>query len=115
MVSYLFTIIVVGSIGLIGYRMIFKKKTPSSMYTPYDDMIMGKKDDVKRNYHEQIQNTISNMKKKAIKTKPFERICLYPTINCFVNFQSIRLVFLVSVTFSLFNLGFIILPSVSLP
>ncbi|WP_353957964.1 DUF3951 domain-containing protein [Peribacillus simplex] len=89
MVSYLFTIIVVGIIGLIGYRMIFKKKTPSSMYTPYDDMIMGKKMMLKETTMNKIQNTISNMKKKAIKTKPFERICLYPAINCFVNFQSI--------------------------
>ncbi|RRN73962.1 DUF3951 domain-containing protein [Peribacillus simplex] len=57
MVSYLFTIIVVGSIGLIGYRMIFKKKTPSSMYTPYDDMIMGKKMMLKETTMNKIQNT----------------------------------------------------------
>ncbi|MFJ7686048.1 DUF3951 domain-containing protein [Peribacillus butanolivorans] len=60
MVAYVFTIIVVGIIGLIGYRMIFKKKTPSNMYTPYDDMVMGKKDDVKRNHP--IEDTKHNIK-----------------------------------------------------
>ncbi|UZD48643.1 DUF3951 domain-containing protein [Peribacillus frigoritolerans] len=48
MVSSLFILIVVGIIGFSVYNMIFKKKTPSNMYTPYDDMIMGKKDDIKR-------------------------------------------------------------------
>ncbi|MFP3509986.1 DUF3951 domain-containing protein [Peribacillus sp. SIMBA_075] len=69
MVSYLFTIVVVGIIGLIGYRMIFKKKTPSSMYTPYDDMIMGKKDDVKRNYHEQDAKHYIEYEEKSDKDK----------------------------------------------
>lgn len=50
MVSSLFIIIVVGIIVLIGYRIIFKKKTPSNMYTPYDDMLMEKKEDVKREH-----------------------------------------------------------------
>ncbi|SNT17463.1 Protein of unknown function [Bacillus sp. OK838] len=69
MVSYLFTIIVVGIIGLIGYRMIFKKKTPSSMYTPYDDMVMGKKDDVKRNYQEQDTKHYIEYEEKIDKDK----------------------------------------------
>lgn len=77
MVAYVFTIIVVGIIGLIGYRMIFKKKTPSNMYTPYDDMVMGKKMMLKEITLHKIQNTISNMKKKAIKTRPYKRSCLY--------------------------------------
>ncbi|MDW7613777.1 DUF3951 domain-containing protein [Peribacillus simplex] len=71
MVSYLFTIVVVGIIGLIGYRMIFKKKTPSSMYTPYDDMIMGKKDDVKRNYQEQDTKHYIEYEEKIDKDKTF--------------------------------------------
>ncbi|MDP1418069.1 DUF3951 domain-containing protein [Peribacillus simplex] len=50
MVSFLFILIVVSITGLICYRMIFKRKTPSNMYTPYDDMVMGKKDDVKRDF-----------------------------------------------------------------
>ena len=29
-------------------KMIFKKKTPSNIYTPYDDLVTGKKDDIKR-------------------------------------------------------------------
>ncbi|MDV7765941.1 DUF3951 domain-containing protein [Peribacillus sp. CSMR9] len=69
MVSYLFTIIVVGIIGLIGYSMIFKKKTPSSMYTPYDDMVMGKKDDVKRNYQEQDTKHYIEYEEKIDKDK----------------------------------------------
>jgi hypothetical protein len=69
MVSYLFTIIVVGIIGLICYRMIFKKKTPSNMYTPYDDMVIGKKDDVKRNYHEQDTKHYIEYEEKSDKDK----------------------------------------------
>ncbi|MFD6442981.1 DUF3951 domain-containing protein [Peribacillus sp. NPDC060186] len=52
----------VGIIGLIGYRMIFKKKTPSNMYTPYDDMVMGKKDVVKR--EDPAQDTKHNIEYK---------------------------------------------------
>ncbi|MEK4013845.1 MULTISPECIES: DUF3951 domain-containing protein [Peribacillus] len=48
MVSSLFILIVVGIIGFTVYKMIFKKKTPSNMYTPYDDVVMGKKDDIKK-------------------------------------------------------------------
>ncbi|MGG4266610.1 DUF3951 domain-containing protein [Peribacillus simplex] len=69
MVSYLFTIIVVSIIGLICYRMIFKKKTPSNMYTPYDDMAMGKKDDVKRNYPEQDTKHFIEYEEKSDKDK----------------------------------------------
>ncbi|MFD9625517.1 DUF3951 domain-containing protein [Peribacillus muralis] len=47
MVSTLFILIVVAIIGLIGYRMIFKKKKPSNFYTPYDE-VMETKDDAKR-------------------------------------------------------------------
>ncbi|WP_162878719.1 DUF3951 domain-containing protein [Peribacillus butanolivorans] len=69
MVAYVFTIIVVGIIGLIGYRMIFKKKTPSNMYTPYDDMVMGKKDDVKRNHPAEDTKHNTKYEEKSDKDK----------------------------------------------
>ncbi|WP_057914790.1 DUF3951 domain-containing protein [Peribacillus muralis] len=47
MVSTLLILTIVAIIGLIGYRMIFKKKKPSNLYTPYDE-VMGPKDDAKR-------------------------------------------------------------------
>lgn len=39
------------------------------MYTPYDDMIMGKKDDVKRNYHEQDTKHYIEYEEKSDKDK----------------------------------------------
>lgn len=45
MIPSLFTLLIVGIIGFSVYKMIVKKKTPFNLYTPFDDMIMGKKDD----------------------------------------------------------------------
>ncbi|MGE6377083.1 DUF3951 domain-containing protein [Peribacillus muralis] len=54
MLPTLFMITVVGIIVLAGYKMMIKKKTPSNRYTPYDDMVMGRKDEGKR--EQRVQN-----------------------------------------------------------
>ncbi|KWW21095.1 MULTISPECIES: DUF3951 domain-containing protein [Peribacillus] len=56
MLPALFPIAIVGLVGLVGFKMFFKKKTPSNGYTPYDDMVMGRKDEGKREQRAQISN-----------------------------------------------------------
>lgn len=46
--AYVYTLFVISIIGFVIYRMIKKKSTPSNRYTPYDDITMGKKIEVKR-------------------------------------------------------------------
>jgi len=46
--AYVYTIFIVTVIGVICYRMIKQKKIPSNHYTPFDNITMGKKIDVKR-------------------------------------------------------------------
>ncbi|MFJ7754664.1 DUF3951 domain-containing protein [Peribacillus muralis] len=54
MLPTLFLITVVGIIVLVGYKMVIKKKTPSNRYTPYDEMVMGRKDEGNR--EQRVQN-----------------------------------------------------------
>ncbi|PJN88733.1 DUF3951 domain-containing protein [Bacillus sp. mrc49] len=56
MLPALFSIAIVGLVGLVGFRMVFKKKSPSNGYTPYDDMVMGRKDEGKRDQRAQNSN-----------------------------------------------------------
>ncbi|WP_099353203.1 DUF3951 domain-containing protein [Fredinandcohnia onubensis] len=46
--AYIYTLFVISVIGFIIYRTIKKKSTPSNRYTPYDDITMGKKIEVKQ-------------------------------------------------------------------
>lgn len=46
--AYIYTLLVISVLGLICYRMIKKKSTPSNLYTPYDEITMGSKIDVKQ-------------------------------------------------------------------
>ena len=46
--AYLYTLFIISVIGFIGYRMIKRKSTPSNRYTPYDDITMGIKIDIKQ-------------------------------------------------------------------
>lgn len=45
--AYVYTLVVIFVIGFVIYRMIMKKSTPSNHYTPFDDMTMGNKIDMK--------------------------------------------------------------------
>jgi hypothetical protein len=46
--SYVYTVFIIFVIGFIVYRMIKKKSTPSNRYTPYDDITMGIKGDIRQ-------------------------------------------------------------------
>ncbi|MGE7602430.1 DUF3951 domain-containing protein [Peribacillus sp. NPDC097675] len=46
--GFVYAIFVISIIGLVCYRMIKKKSTPSYRYTPYDDITMGIKENIKR-------------------------------------------------------------------
>ena len=46
--DYVYPIFIISVIGYICYRMFKKKSTPSNRYTPYDDITMGNKIDIRR-------------------------------------------------------------------
>lgn len=46
--AYLYTLFIISVIGFICYRMIKRKSTPFNRYTPYDDITMGIKNDIKQ-------------------------------------------------------------------
>jgi len=47
-VGYVFTLFILVVIGVVCYRIFKKKSVPSNQYTPYDDITIGKKIDIKR-------------------------------------------------------------------
>ncbi|MBE4909883.1 hypothetical protein IMZ08_17750 [Bacillus luteolus] len=65
--AYVYSLFVISIIGFKIYRMLKKDSTPSNRYTPYDDITMGNKIDVKRDspiedskhiiqYEEKVEN-----------------------------------------------------------
>lgn len=55
-IAYVYTLFVITVVGFVCYRMIKKKSPPSNRYTPYDDITMGIKGDV-RQQDNPIQDT----------------------------------------------------------
>lgn len=47
-VGYVFTLFIIVVIGFVCYRIFKGKSAPSNQYTPYDDITVGKKVDIKR-------------------------------------------------------------------
>jgi len=47
-VGYVFTLFIMVVLGFICYRIFKGKSVPSNQYTPYDDITVGKKVDIKR-------------------------------------------------------------------
>jgi hypothetical protein len=58
--AYIYTFLVLLIIGLICYRWIKKKSVPSNRYTPYDEITMGSKIEIKQD--SKIDDTKHNIK-----------------------------------------------------
>lgn len=53
--GYVFILVIVSVIGFVCYKMFKGKSAPSNRFTPFDDITMGNKNEVKRD--EPIQDT----------------------------------------------------------
>ncbi|MGN7299466.1 DUF3951 domain-containing protein [Ferdinandcohnia sp. SAFN-114] len=67
--AYVYTLFVISVIGFVIYRMIKKKSTPSNRYTPYDDITMGKKIEVKRDRPLEDSKHVIQYEEKVEKNK----------------------------------------------
>lgn len=67
--AYVYTLFIIFVIGFIIYRMIKKKSTPSNNYTPYDDITMGYKIDMKRDTPIEDSKHIIQYEEKAENNK----------------------------------------------
>jgi Protein of unknown function (DUF3951) len=67
--AYIYTLLVISVIGFVIYRLIKKKSTPSNRYTPYDDIIMGKKIEVKRESPTEDSKHVIQYEEKVEKDK----------------------------------------------
>lgn len=47
--AYIYTLFITSVIGFVIYWMIRKKTAPTNRYTPYDDITLGTKIDLKQN------------------------------------------------------------------
>nr|WP_304217143.1 FeoB-associated Cys-rich membrane protein [Fredinandcohnia onubensis] len=67
--AYVYILIVISVIGFVIYRMIKKKSTSSNIYTQYDDVIMGKKIEVKRESPLEDSKHVTQYEEKVEKDK----------------------------------------------
>lgn len=67
--AYVYTLFLILVIGFVIYRMFKNKTKPSNRYTPYDDITMGNKIDVKRESQIEDSKHIIQYEEKIEKDK----------------------------------------------